>query len=88
MPRQPPSSRSKAPRSKTLTSNRKIGVLSGRTERRLFYTIFSFNVTAFGPSVEENHLTVCRELQRPWQEDMEYMEVLRVQHSNQRAEQY
>jgi hypothetical protein len=48
--------------------------------------IFSFNVTTFGPSVEKNHLEVCTELQRPWQEDMEYMEVLRVQHNNQRAE--
>ena len=49
---------------------------------------FSFGVTTSGPSVEENHLAVCTELQRPWQEDMEYMEVLRVQHNNQRAEQY
>jgi hypothetical protein len=31
--------------------------------------IFSFNVTTFGPSVEKNHLEVCTELQRPWQED-------------------
>jgi hypothetical protein len=50
--------------------------------------IFSFNVTTFGPSVEENHLTVCTELQRPWQEDKEYMEVLRVQHNKQEVEQY
>jgi hypothetical protein len=43
--------------------------------------IFSFNVTTFGPSVEAYHLRVCTELQRPWKEDMEYMEVLRVQNT-------
>jgi hypothetical protein len=50
--------------------------------------IFSFNVTTFGPSVEKNHLKVCTELQRPWQEDMESMEAQRVQHNKQKAEQY
>ena len=34
--------------------------------------LISYNVTCFGPSVEKNHQSVCRELQRPWQEDMEY----------------
>jgi hypothetical protein len=53
--------------------------------------IFSFNVTTFGPSVEENHLAVCTELQRPWQEDKEYFwldQKTQQQELNQKLEQY